>query len=255
MTNDLRTEPVLAVPDLKKREQELPGRLPGRGHRHGGPASPYDAYPASESTDPEHSASDVASILGLPETAVTPAVLTAVTRALGELDRLRWQESHLRQRLAGLEAQSTRHPLAPVLNRHGFVGLIDDLIAAHSLDGTLVLLQIEGLEQIRARAGLAAGEAALRQLCAALVANLRATDPLGLLDDGDAALVLMGTDPDRAAAKTVELIARLRETPFLWEGERHALTFGFGLHLIDDGETAESVLAAADLDRRQRRGK
>lgn len=257
MTNDLRTEPVLAAIDLMKREPEVPvpGRLPGRGHRHGGPASPYDAYPTAEGADPEHSASDVASILGLPETAVTPAVLAAVTRTLGELDRLRRQESHLRQRLAALEGQSSHHPLAPVLNRHGFIGLIDDLIAAHGLDGTLVLLQVEGLEQIRARAGLAAGDAALRQLCSALIANLRATDPLGLLDDGDVALVLMGTDPDRAAAKTTELITRLGETPFLWDGGRHAFAFGFGLHRIDGSEPAEAVLAAADLDRRHRRDK
>lgn len=252
MTNHLRTEPVLAVVDLMKREPEVPGRLPGRGHRHGGPASPYDAYPATDGGDPEHSASDVASILGLPEAAVTPTVLTAVTRALGELDRLRWQESHLRQRLAGLEAQSTRHPLAPVLNRHGFIGLIDELIAAHGLDGTLVLLQVEGLERIRAQAGLAAGDAALRQLCSALIANLRATDPFGLLDDGDAALVLMGTDPERAAAKTIELIARLGETPFPWEDGRYSFAFGFGLHPIDGSEPAETVLAAADLDRRRR---
>jgi len=248
MASDLRTEPLLATAGLKQREQDPPGWNFRQGHS----GSPYAAYPSSEVPGGGHDGHDVASVLGLPETVVTPAVLTAVTRMLGELDQLRWRESHLRQRLATLESEAGRHPATPVLNRGGFLALIDDLIAARGLDGTLVVAHVEGLEQIRRRAGVAAGDAALRHLCAGIIASLRATDPLGLLDDSDFALVLMGTGPEAALAKVGELSERLRQPPFSWEGRPHPLGLSFGFHLIEASDSAETALAAADLDRRGR---
>jgi len=251
MANDLRTEPLLATAGLTRREQEAPGYPPGRG-RHHGSASPYAAYPPSGPPQFERGPGDVASIFGLPETLVTPAVLTAVSRILGELDQARWRENQLRQRLAMIESEAHHHPAAPVLNQSGFLLSLDEMIANSGLGGTLVMLHIEGLERVRRCAGLAAGTAALRHLSAAIVTSLRASDPLGLLDDSDFAFVLVGTSLEPAQAKLAELTDRLNQPPFAWEGLPYPFVLHAGFHLIDPADTAETALFAADLDRRGR---
>jgi PleD family two-component response regulator len=245
MADSFRTTPLIPVAPAKgaAREAESQAHFPF-------PPPHHLPYPPSAPPPTEHTATDVASILGLPEGVVTPAVLAAVTGLLGELDRLRWQDEHFRHRLAHLETLADRHPLVPALNRRGFMRVVEALLNSGNAEGTLAVLHVAGIESIRQHDGLAAGDAAIRHVCANLVGALRATDPLGLLGGGAFGLVLVSTGLAAARSKVREMMERINLLPFVWQGEAHSFAMASGYHLLKSGETAEAAVASADLARR-----
>ncbi|CCG40251.1 GGDEF domain-containing protein [Magnetospirillum molischianum] len=242
MANEFRTDPLIPVTLTTGGGRE---REPhGFGH------APHSPYPPPEPPRTEHSTTDVASILGLPDSVVTPAVMTAITGLLGELDRLRWAESLARRRLTHLETLADQDSLVPIPNRRGFMRTVETLMASGAADGTLVVLHVSGIEQIRQQDGMAAGEAALRHICANLVGALRTTDPRGLLGGSDFGLVLVSTGLAVARTKVREMMEQINLLPFVWQGRSHSFAMFSGYHILQAGENAEMAVAAADRARR-----
>jgi len=245
MANEFRTDPLIPVAPAK-----------GGGHEHGSSGFGHAAFPAhspyppSEPPRTEHSTNDVASILGLPESVVTPAVMSSITGLLGELDRLRWVDSQHRRRLSHLETLADQDAFLPIPNRRGFMRALESLLGSGVADGTLVVLHVAGIESIRQQNGMAAGDAALRHICANLVGALRTTDPRGLLGGSDFALVLVSTNLAMARTKVREIMEQINLLPFVWQGTSHSFAMFSGYHILAAGETAETAVAAADLARR-----
>lgn len=245
MANEFRTDPLIPIAQAKGAGHERDS--PGFGH----PSYPqHSPYPQSDPPRTEHSTHDVASILGLPETVVTPAVMNSITGLLGELDRLRWADSQYRRRLSHLETLGDQDACLPVPNRRGFMRALDSLLGSGIADGTLVVLHVAGIELIRQQDGMAAGDAALRHICANLVGALRSTDPRGLLGGSDFALVLVSTDLAMARTKVREIMEQINLLPFVWQGISHSFAMFSGYHILTAGESAETAVAAADLARR-----
>jgi len=245
MANEFRTDPLIPIAPAKGGGHE---RDP-HGFSHASHPQ-HSPYPQSEPPRTEHSTTDVASILGLPETVVTPAVMSAITGLLGELDRLRWTDGHQRRRLSYLETLADQDAALPIPNRRGFMRAVEALLGSGTADGTLVVLHVAGLELIRQQDGIAAGEAALRHICATLVGALRTTDPRGLLGGSDFALVLVSTDLAMARVKVREIMEQINLLPFVWQGTAHSFAMFSGYHILTAGESAEAALAAADAARR-----
>jgi diguanylate cyclase (GGDEF)-like protein len=242
MANQFRTDPVYAVGHVNEYVRDHDGHHPGHHH--------HLPYPPNEPPAVQHSTADAASILGLPESVITPAVLASVTGLLSELDRLRWMESQSRRRQAFLEGLTERDPIAPLFNRRGFMRELETLLATGSGDGTLVVLHVNGVELIRQVQGLAAGDGALRHVSANLVGNLRTTDPVGLLGVTDFAILMPATDLAAAREKVRVIMERINAQAFLWQGEAFTFAMFSGYHVLTPGENAESALAAADRARR-----
>jgi len=242
MANEFRTDPIAPVIGSgQDRESQ------GFAHSH---YPPHPPYPPAKPQRTDHSVQDVASILGLPESVVTPAVMGSITGLLGELDRLRWVDSQYRRRLSYLETLADLDALVPISNRRGFIRTLDALMGSGHADGTLVVLHVAGLEQIRRENGIAAGDAALRHVCATLIGGLRTTDPRGLLGGSDFALVLVSTGLAMARVKVREMMERINLLPFVWQGQSHSFAMFSGYHVLAAGESAETALAAADAARR-----
>ncbi|SEH30976.1 GGDEF domain-containing protein [Magnetospirillum fulvum] len=245
MANEFRTDPLIPIAPAKGSGHERDS--PGFGHA---PSSQHSPYPPSEPPRTEHSTNDVASILGLPESVVTPAVMKSITGLLGELDRLRWVDSHYRRRLSYLETLADQDALLPISNRRGFIRTLDALLGSGHADGTLVVLHVAGIELIRQQDGIAAGDAALRHICATLIGGLRTTDPRGLLGGSDFALVLVATNLAMARTKVREIMEQINLLPFVWQGQSHSFAMFSGYHVLATGESAETALVAADAARR-----
>lgn len=242
MANEIRSEPVYSVGHVN--EYALDRDSHPSGHHQQSP------YPQNEPPQSQHSVADVASILGLPDAAVTPAVLKAVTGLLSEADRLRWLESQTRRRQGYLEGLADRDPVVPVFNRRGFMRELEGLLSTGHGSGTLVLLHVAGIEQLRQVQGLAAGDGALRHVTAHLVGSLRSSDPVGLMGGSDFAMLLSGTELRAARDKVREIMERINQQPFFWQGEVHSFALFSGYHVLQPGENAESAVAAADRARR-----
>lgn len=242
MANQFRSDPVYSVGHVN--EYALDRDSHPSGHH------PHSPYPPNEPPHIQHSVADVASILGLPDAAITPAVLKAVTGLLGEADRLRWMDSQSRRRQAFLEGLSDRDPVVPALNRRGFIRELEALLSTGHGSGTLVLLHVAGIEHLRQAQGLAAGDGALRHVTAHLVGSLRTSDPVGLMGGSDFALLLSGTELAAARDKVRDIMERINLQPFYWQGDVHSFALFSGYHVLQPGENAESAVAAADRARR-----
>ncbi|MDO8606462.1 MAG: GGDEF domain-containing protein [Phaeospirillum sp.] len=240
MANQFRTDPVSSVGHVNEyvREQDS---------YHGPHQSPY---PHNQPPQTEHSVSDVASILGLPEGVITPEVLRLVTGMLAEFDRLRWMDAQHRRRQAHLEGLSERDPVVPALNRRGFMREMESLLATGGGQGTLAVLHVNGVEHIRQIHGISAGDGALRHVCANLVGALRSTDQIGLMGGSDFAVLLPGTDLYAARDKVRQVMGRINLQPFQWLNQPYSFAMFSGYHVLTGGENAEAALAAADRARR-----
>lgn len=243
MANQFRSEPVYSVGHVNEYARERDA------HHQGGHHQP-PPYPRNEPPQIPHSVADVASILGLPDAVVTPAVLKAVTGLLSEIDRLRWLDGQSRRRQGFLEGLADHDPVVPALNRRGFMRDLEALLSTGHGDGTLVVLHVAGIEQMRQVQGVAAGDGALRHVAAHLVGSLRSSDPIGMMGGSDFALLLPGTELTAARDKVREMMERINQQPFYWQGEVFSFALFSGYHVLQAGENAESALAAADRARR-----
>lgn len=242
MANQFHTDPVYSAGHVNEYARDRDSHPSGH--------HPHSPYPQNEPPHVQHSVADVASILGLPDAAITPAVLKAITGLLSEADRLRWVESQTRRRQAFLEGLAERDPVVPALNRRGFIRELEALLSTGHGSGTLVLLHVAGIEHLRQIQGLAAGDGALRHVCAHLIGSLRSSDPVGLMGGSDFALLLSGTELSAAREKVRDIMERINQQPYYWQGDVHSFALFSGYHVLQPGENAESAIAAADRARR-----
>lgn len=241
MTERYGTEPVWKTALINEFAHD---RDTSSGRRH---ADPYAQ--AAEASVEKPTASDVASVLGLPVNQVTPEMLTALAPLLAELDRLRREHEHTTRRLTALQLTSDRHSVVPCLNRRAFIREVDSFLRGGGA-GMVAVLHAGRHEILRQAQGLTAGEGALRHVCAVLLQELRQTDVLGCVGGSDFAVLLPGCDPMDARVRMARVCVRINDPPFRWMGQPQALTTLAGYHQIGKGEDAETALAAADRNLR-----
>ncbi len=242
MAHDYRTERV--EPTWQIQEYAHHGHDGQRRHL------PAHAYEQAARPAPRPSAADVASVLGLPAAAVTPDMLDALEPLLAEIDRLHWRAEQAERRLAWLERQADRHSVVPCLTRRALMRELESFLTGGEAHGTLAIVQVAGVEALRQLHGLAAGEGAMRHVCANVVGALRNTDMVGCLGGSDFAILLPGADAAHARGKLDEICARTKSPPFTWMGQPIPLMPAYGVTELVAGLGGEQALAAADRDRR-----
>lgn len=248
MADRFRADPVVGLGYVNEYVREADPRHHGYRQHHG-----QSGYPPSQPPVAEHSIADVASILGLPESVVTPDVLAAVTGLLAELDRLRWLDAYSARRLAELEGQAFHDPVAVrMLSRRGFMHGLAAFLRTGDGRGTLVVLHVAGIEALSQADGLAAGDEAIRHVASHLLNDLRASDVVGLLGGGDFAILMAGTELALSRRKIRQVMGLINAPPFTWAGKPHPFAMFAGYHVLAGAEEigAEAALAAADRARR-----
>lgn len=247
MSDDYRTERV----DPARRTPALTQGHDGPPRRHSH-AHVYEQAHAYEQAQPRRhpQAADLTSVLGLPASAVTPALLEVVTPLLEEIERLHWVVEQASHRTDWVERQSDRHSVVPCLTRRAFVRELETFLAVPACQGTVAVVQVLGVENLRHVHGFAAGEGALRHIAAIILGALRSSDVVGCLGGSDFLALMPGATADQARLKLEAICDRIALTPFLWMGQAAALAPSFGLHALAPGDGGEAAIAAADLARR-----
>lgn len=243
MGDEYRTEKVqrsLMINEFAHERDNARRRLPPHAYENAG--GPAKGHP---------SAADLASVLGLPGHLVTPELLTALTPLLSEMDRLRWELDQAQRRLAWRERQADRHSVVPCLTRRAFVRELESFLVGGEARGCVAVLHVAGVEALRQIYGMAAGEGALRHICANVLGALRSTDLVACLGGSDFGMLLPGAGIDEATVKLNEIVDRIRAPGFFWLDQKIPLTPAFGVHALEKGEGAEPALAAADRVRRR----
>ena len=180
-------------------------------------------------------------------TIIMVAIIVVVLRGLRE------QNTALVARLTDL---AVRDPLTGVLNRAAFEDQLRRevaLSARHGRPYALAVLDLDHFKQVNDRFGHAAGDRALRRVCALVSETIRESDVFARVGGEEFALLMSDTDPsgaERTAEKLrtrIELEARAETMP---------LTISIGL-AVGRGTDADDVLLAADraLYEAKRRGR
>lgn len=161
-------------------------------------------------------------------------------RVESRLERLR-----LRRSIAEVDA------LTGLLNRQRALTAIGALLQAAERSRsplTIVLLDIDGLGEIDAMFGDAAGDAVLQRLAATLREDLDVSDVLGRWQGGTFVLALPGASVEDAIQRVRQARDRLRDGPASdQDGRAVAATFGAGVASYPaDGRDAATLLHAAE---------
>ncbi len=203
------------------------------------------ASAASQASAPR----DTASIMGVPESELTPNVQRALLTLMGEVDQMRRETESLRAKIRDLETLADRDVFLPVLNRRAFLREVSKALALaerHDAPSALVYFDLNGFKQINDTHGHAAGDAALEKVAELLVAHVRETDAVGRLGGDEFGVVLTLTAAPAAEHKAAELAQAIAETPIQHEGEELRLGAAWGVRTLERGLAVETAMAEAD---------
>ena len=225
----------------------------GETGRSSGPASVRRARARTETQETAAAAprkvADTVSVMGIPEVELTPKVRAAIVTLMAEVESLRNEVEHARERLAHLERLADQDPLAPIANRRAFVRELSRAISITERYGTpsrLVYFDANGLKEINDTYGHTAGDEGLLRVASILREHVRDVDVVGRLGGDEFGVIMVQTESEPAFEKAQRLAAAIRERPFAWDGHEIALEVAHGVYAFKPGESVNDALAAAD---------
>ncbi len=196
-------------------------------------------------------AADTSSILGIPDTELTPKVRAAIMTLMSEVDRLRRELEQSHRRFQELERDANADPLVPVLNRRAFVREMSRIVSfasRYDMPASLVYFDINGFKNINDRFGHAAGDAALIHIGGLLTTHTRESDVVGRLGGDEFGVVLANAPRDVAQRKAKSLADLITQSPASWNGDKVSLTAAYGIYTFQPGEDAANAMEHADRD-------
>ena len=192
---------------------------------------------------------DTATIMGVPETELTPKVRHALMQLFEEVAKLREELERNKTRLADLERLADEDSLVPISNRRAFVRELSRTIAyaqRYQMQSSVAYFDLNGMKAINDKFGHSAGDAALGQVANALVEHVRESDVVGRLGGDEFGVILVQADAQTAADKAQELVAVINGTPLMWEGQQIPISVAYGVHTFSGAENAAAAIQAAD---------
>lgn len=190
---------------------------------------------------------------GLKRSKLPLAVRAAVDLLTAETAMLAQENADLAEKLAIAEALADRDPLVPVFNRRALLrelGRVVSYVDRYRTQAAVIFIDMDGFKALNDGFGHAVGDAALAHVARLLLHQVRDSDIVGRVGGDEFAVVLANAAPDEARRKASGLAAVIAETPFIFEGVRHALSATLGVHTFHGdgagGEGAESLVARAD---------
>ena len=204
--------------------------------------------PPLETADP-HEVADVTDVMGIPVAEMTPKVQETLNLVMVEFDKARTELEHARAHILYLEELADRDPVLPLINRRGLHRELSRMVALTARAGvanSFVCFHILNIEDIRRGLGLEAAEAALVGAAETLIAGVRDTDVIGSLGGGDIGVILTIADDENATEKAADLARALQEQTIQWKQQSLILRVAHGLHAFIPGDSAETILEAAD---------
>ena len=192
---------------------------------------------------------DAASVLGIPQSELTPKVQEAITQLMAEVDPLHQELDQSMSRIEYLEQLADQDSLAPVANRRAFVRELSRTLSYAERYGTpssVIYLDLNGLKQRNNSKGQAADDVAILKVAKILAANVRESDIVGRLGGDEFGVMLSHADENAARGKAEFLAKTISEDPLDWDREMISLDVAVGVHTIRGGGDAGAALEAAD---------
>jgi len=166
-----------------------------------------------------------------------------------EVERLIAELERSRARIVDLEAKVDIDPLTDLLNRRGFERELKRSVAyvkRYSVSAALIFLDLDGFKPVNDRHGHAAGDAVLKAVAAAIIAEVRASDVVARIGGDEFAVLLWNVHSADATAKAAALERAVYATPVQWGGSTLVIGASAGVALAGALDTPGELLARAD---------
>ena len=192
---------------------------------------------------------DTASVMGIPESELTPKVRDAIMTLMAEVDNLRKQLAGAVSRLGDMERLADEDSLAPVYNRRAFVRELSRVMSyteRYGTPATLLFFDANNFKAINDTHGHAAGDQALLTIAQVLLDHVRDSDIVGRIGGDEFAVILSNADEQAGHEKGDNLVQVVRDLDFQWNGEAVPLDIAVGVYGLRAGEDAGTALAEVD---------
>ena len=209
-----------------------------------------EELPDAGSLSKKHRVSERSTMLGIPETEMTPSVKLAVSALLEKLDDVNRELSRTKDSLSEIERLVDVDCLAPIPNRRAFMRRLSWTITMHERYGhpsAILYFDINEFKQINDKYGHAAGDLAIRHIAQLLSNTMRESDFLARIGGDEFAVIMYYANDEAARKRGAKIVEKLQKTPFNFNGQQLTVTAAFGSYSIRTGEDAESALASADM--------
>lgn len=166
-----------------------------------------------------------------------------------QLEALKAENAALLTRAKAAEALADHDALTPVLNRRGFVAVLERTMAycrRYEATAVLLYLDLDGFKAVNDSLGHAAGDAALIHVASLLLANSRAADAVGRLGGDEFALLMVNAGVEEGRDKARKLADIMQTDGFEWQGRQRELGGSFGVRIWAQQADPELWLAEAD---------
>jgi len=149
-----------------------------------------------------------------------------------------------------MQAALTFDSLTHAYSRRSIMDELErELLRAERTGGKLavLVLDIDHFKSINDRYGHAAGDTALRHFAQVVQNAVRSSDRFGRLGGEEFVLLMYDCDPARALVQAQRVCDALRDTPLYLQGLEVQMTTSGGLASYQRGDSADGILARADL--------
>ncbi len=248
--------------DMTSSDGPLPvpgiGQAAGHGGGRQGASEGTDSYGRNVVAEERRQRSmadfrDFISMLDVPAEELTPAVRDAFQKVFAELMQREEKVDELTGRVNWLNTLTDAHPFLPVMNRRAFIGKLTrvlDVVRQSGGSNSLLYIDVTGVEQVRRQFGHMAEEAVLKQVSELLMEPLTPADIIGNLGGYAFGLVIFGSGQAGADAYLSRVKETIAATQFQFEGQNLSLNINVGMTIITASDSPESVLDAADKNRK-----
>ncbi len=156
----------------------------------------------------------------------------------------------IRRYQSDLSFQSTHDPLTGLANRREFerrVGVAITRAKSERSQHALFYMDLDQFKVVNDTSGHTAGDEYLRQLSVLIGDGLRKHDTLARLGGDEFGVLLEHCPPKQAVRIANELLGRIQDLRFIWEGTSFTLGVSIGVvFLNEDSESLSRVLSVAD---------
>ena len=223
----------------------------------GGPKKEKSRDPGEEKQDQGEKTADspwqgteAFAVDGLLADDLPPQIQKAIEDLTLQIEPLRAEVELARGREAHFRELSEKHSFLPVPGRREFFRELTHILSHMQgpIPPGLIVLHLGNADDIRRKYGRDALDAMLTHVCDVIGKTLQPTDVVGSLGGNDLGVAVLVSDQEQIRQKAQNLIDAIAAQSFSWQGLGVSVGVVAGVATLENLETPETALSAADAD-------
>jgi len=203
----------------------------------------------TSAASPARRINDSASVLGIPQSEMTPKVQQAIMTLMAEVEHMRGELEMAHRRISELENLADQDSLIEISNRRAFVREMTRMISysdRYGINSSLIFLDMNDLKVLNDTYGHKAGDQALTHIAKVMISSLRDSDIIGRLGGDEFGIILPKASEQNADAKAQQILAAIDKNPLKLGGKKVPLKIAYGIYPLHSGLSPDQALDHAD---------